>query len=50
MSRKAAALWVDPVAHAAGCRRFDAYVVEGPRERDCSVFRGGIGADGYGRN
>jgi hypothetical protein len=49
MSRKAAALWVDPVVHAAECRRFDTRVVEGPREQDCSVFSGGVGADGYGR-
>lgn len=44
-----AALWVDPVVHAEECRRFDARVVEGPREQDCSLFAGGIGADGYGR-
>ncbi len=24
------ALWVDPVVHASGCRRFDSYVVRGP--------------------
>jgi hypothetical protein len=30
MSHEAAALWVDPVAHPAERRRFDAHAVEGP--------------------
>jgi hypothetical protein len=49
MPPKAAALWVNPVLHAAECRRFDARVVEGPREQDCSIFNAAIGGDGYGR-
>ena len=43
------ALWVVPVVHASECRRFDSYVVEGPREEDCEFFIGAIGKDGYGR-
>jgi hypothetical protein len=42
------ALWVDPVVHASECRRFDSYVVKGPREEDCEFFIGAIGKDGYG--
>jgi hypothetical protein len=43
------ALWVDPVAHASECRRFDSYVVKGPNAFNCDVFTGAIGKDGYGR-
>jgi hypothetical protein len=42
-------LWVDPVVHAAECRRFDSYVVKGPGAGDCDFFAGAIGKDGYGR-
>jgi hypothetical protein len=53
VSRKrhvAAALWVDPVVHAAECVRFDGYVVNGPHEADCAIWAAAIGADGYGLN
>jgi len=43
------ALWVDPVVHASECRRFDSYVVKGPRPEDCEFFTGAIGKDEYGR-
>lgn len=39
-----ALLWVDPVAHASECRRFDSYVVPGPGAEDCDLFTGAIGA------
>lgn len=41
-------LVVDPVVHAAEISRFLAKVVEGPGEY-CSIWRGAIGDDGYGR-
>ncbi|MDG5768551.1 hypothetical protein QA798_01080, partial [Mycolicibacterium fortuitum] len=43
------ALWVDASVHPAECARFRSYVVCGPDERDCAIWTGGIGADGYGR-
>lgn len=46
----AAPLWVDPNVHSAEVARFRGYVVEGPRDEDCSIWVGGIGADGYPRN
>lgn len=46
MPPKAAALWVDRLVHAAACLRLDLHIVEGPREQDCSVFRGGLGRMG----
>jgi hypothetical protein len=45
----AVALWVDPKVHAAEVARFRAKIVAGPGERDCSIWIGSIGADGYGR-
>jgi hypothetical protein len=42
-------LWVDAHVHPAECARFRSYVVCGPDERDCAIWTGGIGADGYGR-
>lgn len=42
-------LWVDPQVHRTECARFESYVVVGPEERDCAIWTGGIGADGYGR-
>lgn len=42
-------LWVDRGVHRAECVRFLGYVVNGPGERDCAIWTGGIGADGYGR-
>jgi hypothetical protein len=41
-------LVVDPLVHAAEIERFLAKVVEGPGEY-CSIWRGAIGDDGYGR-
>jgi hypothetical protein len=37
------------VAGDAEVARFCGYVVEGPRDEDCSIWVGGIGADGYPR-
>ena len=45
----AAALWVDPKVHAAEVVRFRSKIVTGPRDEDCSIWTGSIGADGYGR-
>jgi len=45
--RRAAALWVDSVVHAAECVRFDGYVVNGPHGADCDIWAAAIGADGY---
>ena len=42
----ALALWVDPKVHAAEVARFRSKIVAGPRERDCSIWIGSIGADG----
>src|SRR3954454_21489680 len=50
MERPAAALWVDPKVHAAEVARFRSNIVAGPRDEDCSIWTGSIGADGYGRN
>ena len=50
MERPAAALWVDPKVHAAEVARFRSKIVAGPRDEDCSIWTGSIGADGYGRN
>jgi hypothetical protein len=44
----ALALWVDPKVHAAEVARFGSKIVAGPGERDCSIWIGSIGADGYG--
>jgi hypothetical protein len=41
-------LVVDPVVHAAEIARFEAKIVVGPGEH-CSIWRGAIGDDGYGR-
>lgn len=41
-------LVVDPVVHAAEIERFLAKVVEGPGPH-CSLWRGAVGDDGYGR-
>ncbi len=41
-------LVVDPVVHAAEIARFEAKIVEGPGEY-CTIWRGAIGDDGYGR-
>jgi hypothetical protein len=46
----AAALWVDPKVHAAEVVRFRSKTVTGPRDEDCSIWTGSIGADVYGRN
>jgi hypothetical protein len=46
----AVALWVDPKVHAAEVARFGSKIVAGPGDRDCSIWIGSIGADGYGRN
>ena len=46
----AAALWVDPKVHAAEVARFRSKIVTGPRDEDCSIWIGSIGADGYGRS
>jgi hypothetical protein len=43
----ALALWVDPKVHAAEVARFRSKIVAGPGERDCSIWIGSIGADGY---
>lgn len=48
-TRSATPLWVDPQLHAAESARFRSYVVTGPRDEDCSIWVGSIGADGYGR-
>ena len=45
----AAALWVDPKVHAAEAARFRSKIVAGPRDEDCSIWTGSVGADGYGR-
>ena len=42
-------LIVDPIAHKSEVQRFAAFCVEGPRERSCTIYRGAIGDDGYGR-
>ena len=47
--RTAAGLVVYPWAHAEEIARFTGYIVEGPGERDCDIWVGAIGADGYGR-
>ena len=47
--RTAAGLVVDPWAHAEEIARFLSYVVRGPGDRDCDIWVGAIGADGYGR-
>ena len=44
----ALALWVDPTVHAAEVARFRSKIVAGPRDRDCTIWIGSIGADGYG--
>ena len=31
-------------------KRFDSYIVRGPRPTDCFLWRGSIADDGYGRN
>ena len=36
--------------HAAECAWFESYIVVGPRDDDCDIWSGAIGADGYGRN
>jgi len=46
----APALWVDPNVHAAEVARFRSKIVAAPRDGDCSIWIGSIGADGYGRN
>ena len=46
----AVALWVDPKVHAAEIARFHSRIVAGPGDRDCSIWIGSIGADGYGQN
>ena len=46
----AAALWADPKVHAAEVARFRRKIVTGPRDEDCSIWTGSIGADGYGRS
>lgn len=43
------ALWVDPKVHGAEVARFRSKVVAGPGDRDCSIWIGSIGGDGYGR-
>ena len=45
----AVGLWVDRKVHAAEVARFRAKIVAGPSDRDCSIWIGSIGADGYGR-
>ena len=40
-------VWVDPAVHAAECARFERYIVCGPRDGDCDIWSGAIGADGY---
>ena len=35
--------------HAAEVARFRSKIVAGPGERDCSIWIGSIGSDGYGR-
>ena len=47
--RQGRALWVDPVRHADEIARFWAKVVQGPGEKDCWLWVGAIGDDGYGR-
>jgi hypothetical protein len=42
-------LWVDPARHADEIARFWAKVVKGPGQRDCWLWVGAIGDDGYGR-
>ena len=46
----AVALWVDPKVHAAEIARFRSKIVAGPGDRDCSIWIGSIGADGYGQS
>jgi hypothetical protein len=46
----AIALWVGPKVHAAEIARFRSKIVAGPGDRDCSIWIGSIGADGYGLN
>ena len=45
----AVALWVDPTVHAAEVARFRSKIVAGPGDKNCNIWVGGIGADGYGR-
>jgi hypothetical protein len=45
-------LWVDRRVHVgevAEVVRFQSYVVAGPDEDSCSLWRGAIGTDSYGR-
>jgi hypothetical protein len=42
-------LWVDSRVHAGEVARFRSYVVAGPDEDSCSLWRGAIGTDSYGR-
>ena len=42
-------LTVDHVQHVAEIARFDRFIVRGPGERDCWIWTGAIGDDGYGR-
>jgi hypothetical protein len=40
---------VDPLRDAEEIARFEQMVVRGPGTRDCWIFTGAIGGDGYGR-
>lgn len=45
----AMALIVDAAEHADEIARFRTFCVPGPSPRDCTIFAGAIGDDGYGR-
>jgi hypothetical protein len=42
-------LWVDRRVHGGEVARFESYVVAGPDGESCSLWRGAIGTDSYGR-
>ena len=42
-------LLVDRRVHAEEVRRFEANVVRGPGAKDCAIWVGAVGGDGYGR-